>query len=58
MSAVQKTAGFEFNWIVSEIERKLINRIVAKIKIENIIWETPQKSQQVYFLKLFAGRRP
>jgi phosphosulfolactate synthase len=33
----------------------LINRIVAKIKIENIIWETPQKSQQVYFLKLFGA---
>ncbi|MDI1356369.1 MAG: phosphosulfolactate synthase [bacterium] len=32
----------------------LINRIVSKIKIENIIWETPQKSQQVYFLKLFG----
>ena len=33
----------------------LINRIVNKIKIENIIWETPQKSQQVYFLKLFGS---
>jgi len=32
----------------------LITRIVHKIKIENIIWETPQKSQQVYFLKLFG----
>jgi phosphosulfolactate synthase len=32
----------------------LINRIVNKIKIENIIWETPQKSQQVYFLKMFG----
>ncbi len=32
----------------------LINRIVNKIKLENIIWETPQKSQQVYFLKLFG----
>lgn len=32
----------------------LINRIVGKVKIENIIWETPQKSQQVYFLKLFG----
>jgi phosphosulfolactate synthase len=32
----------------------LITRIVNKIKIENIIWETPQKSQQVYFLKLFG----
>jgi phosphosulfolactate synthase len=33
----------------------LINRIVHKIKIENIIWETPQKSQQIYFLKLFGS---
>lgn len=32
----------------------LITRIVNKIKIENIIWETPQKSQQVYFIKLFG----
>jgi phosphosulfolactate synthase len=32
----------------------LINRIVSKVKIENIIWETPQKGQQVYFLKLFG----
>ena len=32
----------------------LITRIVNKIKFENIIWETPQKSQQVYFLKLFG----
>jgi phosphosulfolactate synthase len=33
----------------------LINRIVNKIKLENIIWETPQKLQQVYFLKLFGA---
>lgn len=33
----------------------LINRIVNKVKIENIIWETPQKSQQVYFIKLFGA---
>lgn len=33
----------------------LITRIVNKVKIENIIWETPQKSQQVYFLKLFGA---
>lgn len=33
----------------------LINRIVHKVKLENIIWETPQKSQQVYFLKLFGS---
>ncbi len=33
----------------------LINRIVNKVKLENIIWETPQKSQQVYFIKLFGA---
>lgn len=33
----------------------LINRIANKIKIENIIWETPQKNQQVYFIKLFGA---
>ncbi|MBK9284278.1 MAG: phosphosulfolactate synthase [Sphingobacteriaceae bacterium] len=33
----------------------LIHRIVNKIKLENIIWETPQKSQQVYFIKLFGA---
>ncbi|MGZ3882963.1 MAG: phosphosulfolactate synthase [Bacteroidia bacterium] len=33
----------------------LINRIVNKIKLENIIWETPQKDQQVFFLKLFGS---
>lgn len=33
----------------------LINRIVSKVKAENIIWETPQKGQQVYFLKLFGS---
>jgi phosphosulfolactate synthase len=33
----------------------LINRIVHKVKLENIIWETPQKGQQVYFLKLFGS---
>ncbi|MBS1652231.1 MAG: phosphosulfolactate synthase [Bacteroidetes bacterium] len=33
----------------------LINRIVNKVKLENIIWETPQKSQQAYFIKLFGS---
>jgi phosphosulfolactate synthase len=33
----------------------LINRIVQKVKLNNIIWETPQKSQQVYFLKMFGS---
>lgn len=33
----------------------LINRIVNKVKIENIIWETPQKGQQAYFINLFGS---
>lgn len=33
----------------------LINRITNKIKASDIIWETPQKSQQVYFIKLFGA---
>ena len=33
----------------------LINKIVAKIAPEKIIWETPQKSQQGYFIKLFGA---
>lgn len=33
----------------------LINRITNKINVENIIWETPQKTQQVYFINLFGA---
>jgi phosphosulfolactate synthase len=33
----------------------LINKIVGKVPVENIIWETPMKSQQVYFIKLFGA---
>ncbi len=33
----------------------LINKIVSKIPQENIIWEAPQKSQQVYFIKQFGA---
>ena len=33
----------------------LINKITSKIKKEDIIWETPQKSQQVYFIKLMGA---
>jgi phosphosulfolactate synthase len=32
-----------------------MNKITAKIPAENIIWETPQKAQQVYFIKLFGA---
>ena len=33
----------------------LINKIVAKIAPEKIIWEAPLKSQQAYFIKLFGA---
>ena len=33
----------------------LVTRITSKIKVEDIIWETPQKSQQVYFINLFGA---
>lgn len=33
----------------------LINKIISRVKNENIIWETPQKSQQVWFIKFFGA---
>ncbi|MCC7302767.1 MAG: phosphosulfolactate synthase [Bacteroidia bacterium] len=33
----------------------LINKITAKVKAENIIWETPQKNQQIWFIKHFGS---
>ncbi|MCX7728734.1 MAG: phosphosulfolactate synthase [Bacteroidia bacterium] len=33
----------------------LIDKIKAHVDIHNIIWETPQKSQQVYFIKHFGA---
>lgn len=33
----------------------LINKILNKIKQEDIIWEAPVKSQQVYFIKLLGS---
>lgn len=33
----------------------LINKIVAKIPADKIIWETPQKSQQAYFINYFGA---
>ncbi len=32
----------------------LINKILAKVKQENILWEAPQKPQQVWFIKLLG----
>jgi phosphosulfolactate synthase len=33
----------------------LIDKIKANVDIKNIIWETPQKNQQVYFIKHFGA---
>lgn len=33
----------------------LINKITSKVAPEKIIWETPQKSQQAYFIKHFGA---
>ncbi|HPQ07932.1 MAG TPA: phosphosulfolactate synthase [Bacteroidia bacterium] len=33
----------------------LIEKIRANVDIDNIIWETPQKNQQVYFIKHFGS---
>ncbi len=33
----------------------LINKITAKIPPDSILWETPQKPQQVYFIKLMGA---
>lgn len=33
----------------------LINKITGRINRDKIIWETPQKHQQVYFIKLFGA---
>tara|TARA_R110001592_G_scaffold120589_1_gene325167 strand:+ start:14732 stop:15514 length:783 start_codon:yes stop_codon:yes gene_type:complete len=32
----------------------LVNKIISKVKVENILWEAPQKSQQVWFIKQFG----
>lgn len=33
----------------------LINKIIAKVKPSDILWEAPQKNQQVWFIKLFGA---
>ena len=35
-----------------EVRQGLVDEIIHAIPAENIIWEAPQKSQQVYFVKL------
>lgn len=33
----------------------LINKIIAKVNPNDILWEAPQKNQQVWFIKLFGA---
>ena len=33
----------------------LINRIISRVNPEDILWEAPQKNQQVWFVKLFGA---
>lgn len=35
-----------------EVRQGLVQEILTKVPYENIIWEAPQKTQQVYFIKL------
>jgi phosphosulfolactate synthase len=38
-----------------EVRSGLVDEILTQIPEEKIIWETPQKSQQVYFIKLLGA---
>ncbi len=38
-----------------EVRQGLVDEIIHAISPENIIWEAPQKSQQVYFVKLVGA---
>ena len=33
----------------------LVNKIIANVKVENNLWEAPQKSQQVWFINQFGS---
>jgi len=33
----------------------LVNKIIANVKVENILWEAPKKTQQVWFIKQFGA---
>ncbi|PCJ25034.1 MAG: phosphosulfolactate synthase [Flavobacteriales bacterium] len=33
----------------------LVNKIIAQVNVENILWEAPIKSQQVWFIKQFGA---
>lgn len=33
----------------------LVNKIISNVKVENILWEAPKKTQQVWFIKQFGA---
>jgi phosphosulfolactate synthase len=37
-----------------EVRSGLVAEIIRKIPLEQIIWEAPQKAQQVWFIKLYG----
>jgi phosphosulfolactate synthase len=37
------------------VNQLLINTIIEHVKLENILWEAPQKSQQAWFIKNFGA---
>ena len=39
----------------SELRTGLVDQIVESIPAENVIWEAPQKEQQVWFVKKFGA---
>jgi phosphosulfolactate synthase len=38
-----------------EVRSGLVAEIIRKIPLEKIIWEAPQKAQQVWFIKLYGA---
>jgi phosphosulfolactate synthase len=38
-----------------EVRQGLVQEILTKVPYEKVIWEAPQKSQQVYFIKLLGA---
>ena len=42
-------------WSSGKAHKVLINRILSKVDKDKILWEAPQKSQQIYFIKLLGA---
>ena len=37
-----------------EIEKKMVNEIINKVKIDNILWEAPKQTQQAWLINKFG----